>query len=88
MADRIGDLGCPGVDLGEWKRNNQIPLYPGKMNTWVLVRTLRDSPDSEALMGSVWAVFNQWFEGDPFDPIFTDLLSDEMGDHIGPTDHI
>ena len=35
----FGDLGCPGVDVDEWRKQNRVPLFPGKVNRWVLVRT-------------------------------------------------
>jgi hypothetical protein len=88
MTTTIGDLGCPGVDLAKWKAANQIPIYPGKINTWVLVRTLRDAPDEDVLRTTLYAVFNKWFEGDPFDPAFSYFTENTEGGEAGPTDHI
>jgi hypothetical protein len=49
----IGDLGCPGVDVDEWRKRNRVPLFPGKVNRWVLVRTTRDNPTPEDLKNTL-----------------------------------
>lgn len=67
----IGDLGCPGVDVDDWQRQNRVPLFPGKMNRWVLVRTLRDNPTPDDLKQTLAATFSKWFGGMPFDPVLT-----------------
>ena len=64
----IGDLGCPGVDVDEWRKRNRVPLFPGKVNRWVLVRTTRDNPTPEDLKNTLAAVFVKWFEGTVLDP--------------------
>jgi len=64
----IGDLGCPGVDVEEWRRTNRVPLFPGKVNRWILVRTLRDDPTPDDLRNTLAAVFVKWFEGTLLDP--------------------
>lgn len=80
---RIGDLGCAGIDVEKWRSNNRAPLYPGKMNRWLLVRTLRDNPDEEDVRLTLLAVFNKWFEGSPIDPVLT-----SGGGAPGPVDNI
>ena len=59
----VGDLGCPGVDVDDWRTRNRVPLFPGKVNRWVLVRTTRDDPTPDALKNTLAAVFVKWFEG-------------------------
>jgi hypothetical protein len=63
----IGDLGCAGVDVDEWRKQNRVPLFPNKVNRWVLVRTLRDDPTPDDLKNTLAATFSKWFAGMPFD---------------------
>lgn len=65
----VGDLGCPGVDVDEWQKQNRVPLFPDKVNRWILVRTLRDNPTPDALKDTLAATFSKWFAGTPFDPV-------------------
>ncbi len=65
----VGDLGCQGVDVADWQKQNRVPLFPGKVNRWVLVRTLRDNPTPEDLKQTLAATFSKWFDGTPFDPV-------------------
>ncbi len=65
----VGDLGCQGVDVAEWQKQNRAPLFPGKLNRWVLVRTLRDDPTPDDLKQTLAATFSKWFSGTPFDPV-------------------
>jgi len=67
----FGDLGCPGVDVDQWRKQNRVPLFPGKVNRWVLVRTTRDNPTPDDLKNTLAAVFAKWFEGTVLDPAFT-----------------
>jgi len=67
----FGDLGCPGVDVDEWRKQNRVPLFPGKVNRWVLVRTTRDNPTPDDLKNTLAAVFAKWFEGTVLDPALT-----------------
>ncbi|MEI9948314.1 MAG: hypothetical protein WDO74_04870 [Pseudomonadota bacterium] len=67
----FGDLGCPGVDVDEWRKLNRVPLFPGKVNRWVLVRTTRDNPTPDDLKNTLAAVFVKWFEGTVLDPALT-----------------
>ncbi len=64
-------MSCPGVDVAAWHNKNQAPLYPGKMNRWIVLRTLRDEPDPDFLKSSLAAVFVKWFDGSWFDPLLT-----------------
>ena len=64
----VGDLGCPGVDVDDWRKRNRVPLFPGKVNRWVLVRTTRDDPTPDDLKNTLAAVFVKWFEGTVLDP--------------------
>lgn len=72
MKSRIGDLGCSGIDTEKWQANNRVPLFPGKMNRWLLARTLRDNPEPTDIRNTLLAVFNKWFEGSPIDPVLAD----------------
>ena len=67
----IGDLGCPEVDVDEWQRQNRVPLFPGKVNRWILARTLRDNPTPDELKDTLAATFSKWFGGMPFDPVLS-----------------
>jgi len=64
----VGDLGCPGVDVDKWRDENRAPLFPGKVNRWLLVRTTRDNPTPDDLKNTLAATFARWFEGTPLDP--------------------
>ncbi|HEX3853060.1 MAG TPA: hypothetical protein VHW01_18990 [Polyangiaceae bacterium] len=64
----IGDLGCQGVDVDDWRKRNRVPLFPGKVNRWVLIRTTRDDPTPDDLKNTLAAVFSKWFEGTVLDP--------------------
>jgi hypothetical protein len=64
----IGDLGCPGVDVEKWRSENRAPLFPGKVNRWLLVRTTRDDPTPDDLKNTLAATFERWFSGTPLDP--------------------
>jgi len=67
----IGDLGCSGIDVDEWQKQNRAPLFPNKVNRWILVRTLRDNPTPDDLKDTLAATFSKWFKGTPVDPVFT-----------------
>jgi hypothetical protein len=67
----FGDLGCPGIDVDEWRKQNRVPLFPGKVNRWVLVRTTRDNPTPDDLKNTLAAVFVKWFDGTVLDPLFS-----------------
>lgn len=64
----IGDLGCPGIDVDKWRDDNRVPLFPGKVNRWILVRTTRDNPTPDDLKTTLAATFERWFDGTPLDP--------------------
>jgi len=66
----VGDLGCPGVDVEKWRNDNRAPLFPGKINRWLLVRTTRDDPTPDDLKNTLAATFERWFSGTPLDPAF------------------
>lgn len=53
-------MSCP-VDPEKWAEQNRVELYPGKVNRWVLVRTLRDNPTPETLRDTTRAVMGKWF---------------------------
>lgn len=82
---RVGVLGCPDVDVESWKRTNRAPLYAGKINRWLLIRTMRDRPTENDVRETLYAVFNKWFAGSPIDPAL-DLPGE--GGRAGPVDHI
>lgn len=63
----VGDLGCSDVDVDAWEKENRAPLFPNKVNRWVLVRTLRDNPTPDDLKTTLAATFSKWFDGTPFD---------------------
>jgi hypothetical protein len=67
----IGDLGCTGVDVDDWRKQNRVPLFPNKVNRWILVRTLRDNPTPDQLKDTLAATFSKWFSGTPLDPVLT-----------------
>lgn len=64
----VGDLGCQGVDVHDWRKRNRVPLFPGKVNRWLLIRTTRDDPTPDDLKNTLAAVFSKWFEGTVLDP--------------------
>lgn len=84
MSTTIAGLGCGGVDVEEWRKKNRVKLYPGKVNHWVLARTLKDNPDDDDLKQTLFAVMNKWFKGSPIDP----ALELSSGGRAGNTDAI
>jgi hypothetical protein len=59
----IGDLGCLGIDVEKWLKDNRAPLFPGQVNRWLLARTLRDSPSDAQVKNSLLDSFARWFPG-------------------------
>ncbi|MFZ5894749.1 MAG: hypothetical protein ACOY0T_27040 [Myxococcota bacterium] len=80
----FGDLGCPNVDVDKWRLENRVPLFPGKVNRWVLVRTLRDNPTPDDLKSTLAATFMKWFEGTTLDPVlvYNDTTRSATADRI------
>jgi hypothetical protein len=64
----VGDLGCPGVDVDKWRVDNRVPLFRGKVNRWILARTLRDDPSPDDIKQTLAATFMKWFDGTTLDP--------------------
>jgi hypothetical protein len=64
----VGDLGCPGIDVDKWRDENRAPLFPAKVNRWILIRTTRDNPTPDDLKNTLAATFERWFAGTPLDP--------------------
>lgn len=66
----FGDLGCPGIDVDAWEKANRAPLFPGKVQRWILVRTDRDNPSiPDDIVQTLKAALGKWFEATPFDPL-------------------
>lgn len=59
----IGDLGCLGIDVDKWLKENQAPLFPGMTNRWLLARTLRDNPSDAKVKNSLLDSMARWFPG-------------------------
>jgi hypothetical protein len=80
----FGDLGCLNVDVDKWRVENRVPLFPGKVNRWVLVRTLRDNPTPDDLKSTLAATFMKWFEGTTLDPVlvYNDTTRSATADRI------
>jgi hypothetical protein len=78
----VGDVGCPGIDVDQWQKDNRVPLFPGKVNRWILVRTLRDDPTPEDLKTTLAATFSKWFKGTPFDPVLPFKLERVSKEHL------
>jgi hypothetical protein len=80
----FGDLGCLNVDVDKWRLENRVPLFPGKVNRWILVRTLRDNPTPDDLKSTLAATFMKWFEGTTLDPalVFHDTTRSATADLI------
>ncbi|HWA70698.1 MAG TPA: hypothetical protein VG937_00115 [Polyangiaceae bacterium] len=68
---RVGDLGCPDIDVDNWRLENRVPLFRSKVNRWILVRTLRDDPSPDDLKNTLAATFMKWFSGTTLDPALT-----------------
>lgn len=58
----IGDLGCPGVDIDDFKRRCRAPLHAEGWNRWLLWRTTRDEPSAADVEKTAFAVLRKWFE--------------------------
>lgn len=73
----IGDFGCTDVDTEEWAKQNRVRLYRGKVNRWLLARTLRDNPDPDDIRSTLNAVMSKWFDGVGIDPGLAAALESE-----------
>ena len=63
FLDKVGH--CAIESLDGWRRANRIPLYPRKLNRWILVRAPIGSPSLESLASEASEVMLGWF-GDPW----------------------
>ena len=75
-AVRVGDLGCPGIDVDKWEEENRVPLFPDKIQRWILVRTDRDTPTDAEIEQTLKAALGRWFREfkgfngpNPFEPL-------------------
>lgn len=76
----IGDLGCLGIDVEKWLKDNRAPLFPGQVNRWLLARTLRDSPTDSTVKNSLLESMARWFPGSWMtDPRLTPWLETSEG---------
>lgn len=86
MQPTIGDLGCLGVDTDAWRATNRCPMYPGKTNRWLLLRTLRDEADDAEVRRTLQAVMAKWV-GDV--PTGWSPVGEATGHiRVGPADNI
>lgn len=53
---------CTIADIEAFLEACQIPLYPGKWNTWLLLRTLTDEPEIGQVEATARAVLRWWFK--------------------------
>lgn len=61
------------MDAAEWAKRTSVPVFPGKVNTWVLVRGSADDADAADVEGQARAVL----------PLFWGYLSNvALGMHI------
>ena len=79
----VGDIGCSGVNLDEWKSQNRVKLYPGQRIRWIFARSTDDKASlddiraqAEGSLGTA-SVFQKWF--DPVALLPGDLTETEAG---------
>jgi hypothetical protein len=64
----VGDIGCSGIDLDEWKNKNRVKLYPGQRIRWILARSTDDKSSLDTIRAqaegafSTASVFQKWFD--------------------------
>jgi hypothetical protein len=55
-------LECVSVDA--FQRVNRCPLFRGRLNTWIVRRSLRDAPSDARMLVGVRAALMRWFGDD------------------------
>lgn len=64
----VGDVGCTGIDLDDWKAKNRVKLYPGQRVRWILARSTDDKASLDQIRSqaegsfSTATVFQKWFD--------------------------
>lgn len=59
----VGSLACPGVDADAWRKQNRVPLFPGKVNRWLFAASVEPGANDADLMADLHELFWTWFEG-------------------------
>lgn len=79
----LGDVGCSGINLDDWKTRNRVKLYPGQRIRWIFARSTDDKASlddiraqAEGSFGTA-SVFQKWF--DPVALLPGDLTETEAG---------
>lgn len=49
--------------VAEHQRINRCPLWPGRLNRWILRRTLHDKPSDADILRGPGEVLGRWFDG-------------------------
>ncbi len=53
QSSEVGDLGCPGVDVSQWKKENTVELYPGHTNSWLVGIVVDKTSNVDQVLGKV-----------------------------------
>jgi hypothetical protein len=53
-----------GRDAADFQRINRCPLWRGRLNRWILRRTLHDKPTDAAILHGTSEALGRWFDGD------------------------
>jgi hypothetical protein len=79
----VGDIGCSGINLDEWKTKNRVRLYPGQRIRWIFARSTDDKASLDDIRAQVVgqnftaSVFQKWF--DPVALLPGDFTETEAG---------
>lgn len=81
---RVGALGCPGLNVDEWRAANAVRLHPGMVNRWLIARELDSNPNETVIKNQLVAFFAKSFERE-----ISDYASQVLGfSNVGPCDNI
>ena len=59
---REGSAGCVGSSSAEFIRINRCPLWRGRLNRWILRRTLLDRPSDAEILRGFGQALGCWFD--------------------------
>lgn len=75
--ERIGDLGCPAIDVEQWFQKNQVPLFTGLKNRWVIRHRVRGEARSFPVVHGLALQHLQDWLGEPALDIAVERISSD-----------
>jgi hypothetical protein len=83
----LPDVGCPEPIIDAWKATCQIPLFPGKWNTWAMARHISDELPRHEIVDRAHRAFRFWFrEGAAIPRVTLGNADNWSGELVGSAD--